>query len=181
MFREDRATAAAWRFVELHGGSIPHVKLMKLLYFVERRWLIERGTTIFEDSFFAMDEGPVLSEVYNCMKDPSNGTSVGDTWRLVLSQIDNETITRKGELNPSQYLTQAQLKLVDAIWDQYGSMSKDEIVKEAHQLPEWNALQGSSIFIKYISVLEKELDASEAIANTRTALTQQRITGAFGG
>lgn len=181
MFREERATAAAWMFVNMHGGAIPHVKLMKLLYFTERRWLIERGMTIFEDKFFSMDEGPVLSDVYNCMKDPSKGAEVGTIWRRVLSPIHDETITQSGDLDPSQYLTRAQLQVIRDIWDQFGSMSKDEIVDEAHQLPEWNDPQGSAIFIKYISVLENELDDQhEAKAKTRTALTQQRITGALG-
>ena len=165
----------------MHGGSIPHKKLMKLLYFADRTWLIERGMTLFEDNFCSMDEGPVLSTTYNCMKDPSKGFPVGNIWRKALSPIRNETIHKEAELDPSKFLTRAQLALLDSIWSQYGDMSVEEIVNEAHQLPEWTDPQGSSTFIKYITVLEKELGRQEAIAKTRSAMTQQRITGTFGG
>jgi len=182
MFREDRATAAAWKFVSLHGGAIPHKKLMKLLYFADRAWLIERGMTLFEDNFCSMDEGPVLSTTYNRMKDPSRGFDVGDIWRKVLSPIRNETIHKKADLDPSQFLTRSQLALLDAIWSQYGGMSVEEIVNEAHQLPEWTDPKGSSIFIQYSTVLEKELESQqEVISKTRSVMTQRRISAAFGG
>lgn len=178
--RTEKATAAAWWFVNKHGGRIPHKKLMKLLYFTERHWLIERGVTIFEDTFYSMDEGPVLSGVYEAMRPPAKKRPEGAKWRRFLSSINNGEISQNQEMAPSDFLTRAQISLLEAIWDQFGGLTQDQIIDVAHQLPEWTDPNGSSIFIKYIDVLSSELDADEARAKTSFALTQRNITAAFG-
>lgn len=154
---------------------------MKLLYFTDRQWLVKRGVTIFEDDFYSMDEGPVLSETYNSMKQPSKGEVVGAIWRRSLSPISNETIRKKNTLDPSQYLTRSQLGVLESVWNEYGHLSKDEIVDRAHKLPEWIDPHGTSQFIMYKTVLECELeDPEEVRTKTRSAMTQQRISQAFG-
>ncbi len=58
---------AAW-FLHKEGGTMPHLKLMKLLYIAERTSIEENNYAILEDNLFSMDKGPVLSVTYDYMK-----------------------------------------------------------------------------------------------------------------
>ena len=43
--------------------------ILKILYFADRAHYAEWGTRLSEDTFCAMDNGPVASHLYNALKD----------------------------------------------------------------------------------------------------------------
>ena len=67
-FEERRAVQAAAVLIRIEGGTLNYTKLLKLLYLADRRSLVETGRTITGSTFVSMENGPVLSEVYNCIK-----------------------------------------------------------------------------------------------------------------
>lgn len=180
MFREEKVTAAAWWLVKQSGGSMPHIKLMKLLYFVEREWLLERGVSLFGDKLCSMAEGPVLSATYDSMKRTSVKT-VGRFWRTVLSPISDRTITKVADLDPSQFLTRAQLGKLRVVWEARGSMTEDEIVELGHQLPEWENPGSSSSPISVRTILEREGFSPKDVGERERTLETQRAIGELFG
>ena len=58
-------TQLAARFLHKAGGSMPYLKLLKLMYYADRQMLITRGTLITFDKWVAMKLGPVLSSTYD--------------------------------------------------------------------------------------------------------------------
>ena len=49
-FNERRATEAAARFLKLRGGRMKYLKLIKLLYFLDREALLRWGRPVTTDS-----------------------------------------------------------------------------------------------------------------------------------
>src|SRR5690606_15384011 len=66
-FREDRATQVASRLLELAGGSLNVLPLVKLVYLVDRTCLERFGRPVTFDSFYNMANGPVVSSTLDCI------------------------------------------------------------------------------------------------------------------
>ena len=52
------------------GGSMEYIKLIKLMYLVDRAALNERGWPISTDVYVSMAHGPVLSRTYDLIREP---------------------------------------------------------------------------------------------------------------
>lgn len=70
MFRQDKATQMAARFLTLAGGRLPCRRLMALLYAADRRMLVERGAPITYDHWLATGQDPVLASTLGLMNAP---------------------------------------------------------------------------------------------------------------
>jgi len=67
LFNEKKAAQAAAYFLFRAGGPLSVLKLMKLLYFAERRSFEKFGEPMIGDRLASMPHGPVLSCTYNHM------------------------------------------------------------------------------------------------------------------
>src|SRR5437762_12295497 len=68
-FNERKATQSAARLLELRGGRMSYLKLIKLLYLADRQALLRWGRPITTDRYFAMERGPGLSRVLDLATD----------------------------------------------------------------------------------------------------------------
>jgi uncharacterized phage-associated protein len=86
-YREEKATQAAARLLQLVGGKLNHMKLIKLLYVADRRALLRFGRPITFDWYVSMPHGPVLSFTLDKINDsaPPDGTSY---WHRVISDVE---------------------------------------------------------------------------------------------
>src|SRR5690606_22897948 len=83
-FRDDKTTQAAVLFLQLRGGKMSYMRLIKLLYLADREALIRWGTPITFDAYVSMDRGPVLSRTYELI---SEGVRPGEesSWEKCIS------------------------------------------------------------------------------------------------
>ncbi|MCH8978305.1 MAG: SocA family protein [Armatimonadetes bacterium] len=129
---------------------------MKLMYLVERRSLEERGLLFTGGRLINMDRGPLVSEVYDCIKRETNehmSDGLGSLWNRYLSPITDDKIFALNALDPGKALTEEEIGYVDAVWNEFGALSEDELGKFMHGLPEWSDPKGSSHWIKVDDVL----------------------------
>ena len=75
MFRQDKVTQMAARFLNLAGKQMPYLLLLKLLYLADKEMLLKWGKPISYDQWVSMDWGPVLSTTYDLIKGPPIGQS----------------------------------------------------------------------------------------------------------
>jgi uncharacterized phage-associated protein len=68
-FDERKAADAAAFLLQLHGGTMNHMRLIKLLYAAERESLKRFNRPIVGDRYVSMDHGPVVSGVYDLIKE----------------------------------------------------------------------------------------------------------------
>ncbi len=176
-YRQERATQAAAHLLKLRGGRMSYMKLLKLLYLADRRALLMHGKPITFDRYVSMDHGPVLSQTYNLMvaeEAPDQPTSY---WRQHISepQAGYEVTLRVAE-PPDGQLSRAQTAILDEVFAEYGTMSRWEIVRFVHTLPEWEDPQGSSNPIALRSILHAGgLDEDDASAIEAELLAEQAL------
>ncbi|MFZ0914468.1 MAG: Panacea domain-containing protein [Candidatus Korobacteraceae bacterium] len=67
-FDIDKAIAATAYIIERDGGRSDMFPLIKKIYLADRSALIKWGKSITGDSFAALEKGPIVSNIYNLMK-----------------------------------------------------------------------------------------------------------------
>ncbi len=67
-FDEEKATEAAALILSLRGGQMHYMKLIKLLYLLDREALSRWGIPVTTDTYVSMDHGPVVSAIYNLIR-----------------------------------------------------------------------------------------------------------------
>jgi uncharacterized phage-associated protein len=151
-FREAKTTQVAARLLELRGGPMSYLKLIKLLYIIDREALLRWGRPLTGDRYVSMDHGPVLSQTLNLITEeprPDEHT----IWAEHISQPENFEVRLK---NPaaSDELSEAELQLIDEIFGRYGRMKRWDLVDLVHRLGEWQDPEGSAIPIQYRDILK---------------------------
>ena len=157
-FQEDKAADAATFLLRRHGGRMTRLRLIKLLYFAEREAAERHNRPICGGRYVSMDNGPVLSEVYDLIK----GERPSQVWaeRIASEGYDVNLV----EDRPPSAVSEAELEILDAIYDQWGNQNLDEILRHAHEdLAEWRDPKGSSLaiepadFLKALHKTEQEI------------------------
>jgi uncharacterized phage-associated protein len=135
-----------------------YLKLLKLLYLADRRCLLERGNTITGDCFVCMPHGPVLSQTYDAIRIGGNSE-----WDDVVEDRADREVALKDVRGVWDELSPYELRVLDAIYDQFGHMSRWAIRDYTHSLPEWRDPQGSSLPIDPAQILRDEGKSPELI------------------
>ena len=154
-FREDKAADMSHRFIQHNGGNMNYLKLLKLLYIVERTALLRWGRSVTFDRFVSMPRGPVMSRTYNLiMEEPGP-----DGESIFHERISgpNEYCVTVSHTDPPLHspLSQAEIGLIAEVFDQYGSVSKWDVSDLTHRFPEWEDPRGSSLDIPIRNILER--------------------------
>jgi uncharacterized phage-associated protein len=153
-YREDKATQAAARLLQLAGGKLNHMKLVKLLYLADRQALLQFGRPITFDWYVSMQHGPVLSFTLDKINDsqPPDGTSY---WHRFISERRDHEVELLDTV-PRDQLSPAEEQLLDAVWSEFGKMTQWELRDYSHSLPEWRDPKGSSLPIEIRDILVSE-------------------------
>jgi len=141
-------------------GAIELLKLVKLIYLSDRKFLELYDSLITDDKFVSMPHGPVNTATLNCM----NGAYMELTgWNEFVSDRENHMLALAKKISNSSeldLLSVAEFEVMDSVWEEHGAKTKWQLVKWTHDnCKEWEDPEGSSIPIKYetlLSVLGKK-------------------------
>lgn len=161
IFREDKVTQAAALFLNLGGGTMYHLKLMKLLYLADRRALIALGRPITYDSYVSMDHGPVLSTTLNLIHGDVQSTG---PWEKAIDVPLNNKVSLREDPGDNK-LSEAEVELIKDVFDEHGAKSRWDLRDFTHTLPEWQDPKGSTIRIEYKDILSHEGKTDAEIAS----------------
>lgn len=162
-YREDKATQAAAKLLKLRGGTMSHLKLIKLLYLAERESLVRLGRPLTYDSYASLPHGPVLSATLDRIN--TGEAYRGGYWdRHIRPKANNEVGLRDSRDIPNDQLSPAEEALLDEVFTKYGHLGRWDLVERTHELPEWTDPQGSSIPIRPADILRNEGFSDEEIA-----------------
>jgi uncharacterized phage-associated protein len=159
-FDEGKATQVAAAVMLKRGGRIHYLKLIKLLYLIDREALLRWGVPVSTDRYVSMDHGPVLSSIYKLIVEDKPKP----IWARYISQpLGDYEIELLAE-PPTDLLSRAEEKLIDEIYAQYGHRNRWDLVDNVmHKLPEWTDPHGSSIPIHIRQILEAAGEAPDEI------------------
>ena len=153
-FNEEKATQAAARFLSANSNRLPYLKLIKLLYFLDREALLRWGRPVTTDRFVAMPHGPVVSQIYNLICDGPEPVRAS-RWHASITK-DGYDVFLSDPTVATDELSRVELRLIDEIANKYAGLSKWQVRDLSHDLPEWADPQGSSFPIEYEDILRAE-------------------------
>lgn len=136
-FDYKKATQELNHFALKEGGCINKMKALKLIYFADRFHLRKYGRLITNDIYYAMDYGPVPSNV----KDIAEATSfLGDSEKGYSSQyiipIDSITLQSVKPVDDNLF-SDSDMEALDYIWERFGHLDQFELAEITHEYPEW--------------------------------------------
>lgn len=137
IFSEQKVAQMAAYFLQRRGGRMAYIKLMKLLYLADRESMDRYSAPMSHDSHVSMPQGPVLSATLNLI----TGQIQSPIWRSWVSSEAQFEVSLNRELNDLEVLDElsdADLEIMDHVWEQFGQMKRWELVDYTHDhLPEW--------------------------------------------
>src|SRR5215216_3762835 len=151
MFRYNEAKAAqlVGKFIVLNGGSINKMKLIKLMYLVDREALSNWGEPITGDNPFSMNFGPVLSKTLDKL---NYGDRADSLWEKHIAEA-NYRVSLKEPLNIDEF-NPAELELIEEVFERFRKFDQFQLAEWCHQhCAEWKNPRGSSIPISYCEIL----------------------------
>jgi uncharacterized phage-associated protein len=129
-FNLGKATEAACLFLERGGGQMSIMKLVKLLYLLDRLSLDRRGAPVVGGDYLSMRNGPVTSEVLDLV---NAGRLMGERdqrWEQCISDRTNHEVKLE--------LSDAEVGLLDEIWGEHGGKNHWQLVEWCHShCKEW--------------------------------------------
>lgn len=181
MFNERKVAQMAAYLLKRRGGTMSHLKLIKLLYLADREALNSYGASISGDSFFSLPNGPVLSRTLNLMAGVIESETQGwETW--ISDRAEHQVSLRQDfELNDLDYLSRADIDILDSVWQQFGAMNRWQLVEYTHSgnCPEWENPNGSSAPITHIKIFsalgKSQEDAAILASDIEAEKTIDRI------
>ena len=139
-FHSARATEAACAFLQRSGGSLHIMKLMKLMYLLDRLSIDRRNCPVIGGDYLSMRNGPVISELLDLINGGRlNGEQEGLWAACISDRADHEV--RLEQVPPREFISDAELKLIDEIWAEHGPRHQWELVDWCHRhCGEWTPL-----------------------------------------
>jgi len=168
LFNEAKATQAAARLLTLRGGTMSYVKLIKLLYLADRDALIRWGRPITTDRYVSMDNGPVVSRIYDLIRDepPPNSFRM---WRRFISDPEDYEVRLLGDPGSGE-LSRPEQELIDEVFAQHGRQNRWTVVNYTRSLPEWTHPDGGALPIEYRDILKAAQKTEAEISAVEEAL-----------
>jgi uncharacterized phage-associated protein len=175
-YREEKATQAAARLLKARGGKMSYLKLLKLLYFADRIALVKLGRPITFDKYYSMENGPVLSQTCDLIRDKAP-SSLGRYWKKFIEKSGFDVrLTKRA---PNDQLSEAEEEILDKVFKKYGRMNRWDIVELAHKLPEYVDPGTSALPLSYADILEAAgVDKAEARAIIAELAAEESFQGA---
>jgi uncharacterized phage-associated protein len=183
LFNERRAAESAAFLLHRAGGTLPLIKLMKLMYLAERLSFKRYGEALTGDRLVSMDQGPVLSRTYEHI----NGArrSVEGGWEDWVSDRAGHQLALRDPSkirSPEQdlmYLSESDLEVLGETWEEFGHLDKWALVDYTHKhCPEWEFPDGSSLPIEHSKLFSALGYTEDQIAGLMERLSTQSVLGA---
>ncbi len=178
IFDEHKAAQAASLLLDHHGGSMPYIKLIKLLYLADRESLIESGAPITGDRFVSMRFGPVLSRVLDLIKESKPAEN--SVWHSYVARRRYDAVLI--DAVESDRLSEYEESVLDGIFESFGREKEWDVVARTHALPEWTDPGRSAIpiepedILRYAGYSDEEVQAAAEQAEAVYSLRRQLAT-----
>lgn len=162
IFNERKATQAAARFLELSGGSMNYMSLIKHLYLLDREALLRWGRLVSCDQFYEMKLGPVLSRVDNLITEMATAEE-SQFWTKFISVPSEWSVKLIGDAGKDE-LSEAEEELIEETHALYGHYAPFDLADLLHKiLPELKGIKTGRIPIKIRDILTAENKSEEEI------------------
>lgn len=152
-YDEKKTTQAAALILKLNGGPMRYMKLVKLLYNIDREALHRWGRPMTYDEAYSLPHGLILSKTLNKARDTA--PIIQSYWHQCLS-TNNYSVHLKRDIDDGE-LSEAEVELINEFFERYKGLGMWQLAREHHdpkRFPEWRNPGDSSIAISVREILE---------------------------
>ena len=163
-FDEKKSTQIAGMLLKLRNqdGRMSYMKLIKLMYLIDRTALLRWGWSMTGDSYVSMEHGQVLSTTYDLIK---HHYLHRPYWRSFISERFGPSEVKLVKEPETGELSRADKELIKEIFGQFGHWDRWKLAAYTHDLPEYQETTSTSIPVGYADVLRAEGISEERIAD----------------
>jgi hypothetical protein len=154
-FDEQRTTEAASILLKLNGGTMNYMKLIKLLYFIDKESFRQWERPITYDNYCSMKNGQVLSHVLDLF----NGKIPGQYWNDFIYRSSQYEFSLSKEIKIMR-LTKGEIKLIEDVYGRLGKMDQYQLGDLTKEGSEYQKTSHSSIPTPIDAILA-DLDFSD--------------------
>ena len=149
-FRSRKAAQLCAWFALQNEGTIEKLKLIKLLYFSERKFLSENHHPMLFDEYYSLPHGPICSSALNGI----DGIIHEELWDDYIARNGNVVVAIKRlSRDELDEVSNAELAVVEDIWRNFGHMTPSQLRNYSHEnCPEYTETMGR-IPISYKQIL----------------------------
>ncbi len=134
VFDEEKAAHAAAWLLRRNGEPMPALKLVALLYLVDRKSFIESTYPLTGDEFVAAEDGPTL----RTLRQLALGApcSVGEEWTRYVQPVTEHqwAHTREDDFGA---LSERDRERLDVVFERHRAATYDELCEYTRCFPEW--------------------------------------------
>ena len=174
-FKIRKAAQVAAYFAKAEGGSIDVLKLVKLIYLADRRFLEKHDCSILNDRLVSMPHGPVNSLTYSYVDGFQDRR---DDWDSFITDRENhkvELFNPELEIDDLDELSKAEFRVLKEIATKFKNYSGFQLRDYTHRhCPEWEDPHGSSAPIPYERLL-KHLGKRRSTEIAETIETEREL------
>jgi uncharacterized phage-associated protein len=156
-----------------------YLKLVKLLYLVDREALLRWGRPVTTDRHVSMPKGPVVSQIYELIVGGSP-PGIQTYWHDYISAPENFEVSLCRDPGDDE-LSPAEESLLSEVFAEHGGKNRWELVRFTHDLPEWQDPNGSSIPISYSDILRAANRSEAEIAFVESEIESLAVVQALVG
>ncbi len=142
-FRFDvtKATEVACQLLKREGASTNIMKLVKLVYLLDRLSLARRGIPVIGGAYFSLPNGPITSEFLDLINSGSLWGLQNCRWEEFISDRQDHQVALIQDPG-REHLSDSEMELIDAVYREHGSKSQWELRDWCHEhCEEWTPLE----------------------------------------
>jgi uncharacterized phage-associated protein len=144
-FRFDvtKATEVACQFLNREGGAANVMKLVKLVYLLDRLSLARRGIPVVGGAYFSLPNGPVTSELLDLTNSGRLWGVADCRWEEFITDRQNHEVAmvKEAQLAPRDLLSDSEIDLIDEIYLDHGGRDQWQLRRWCHEhCEEWTPL-----------------------------------------
>lgn len=140
-----------------NNGKMNYTKLIKLLYLADRQSIDETDVSITGDTYYSMDDGPVLSTLYDLIKGNAKKEyqQIWDTYFSTVRKNEGFLLAKIIDISDDKIPLYA-FDILDSVGTKFKDFRFGQMINYVHNnCPEWKPPNGSSIKIEKATILEK--------------------------
>ncbi len=127
--------------LERAGGRMNIMKLVKLMYLLDRLSLDRRGVPMARGDYLSMRNGPVTSELLDLINSGRLFGEPDQRWEQNVSDRRDHDVKLE-QMPAREHLSDAEAALLDEIWREHGSKDQWQLVDWCHaQCKEWTSVR----------------------------------------
>ena len=190
-FDFEKTLCAAAHVLDCNGGTLDFLHLIKVLYWSDKKALIDWGRTITGDRMMAMPQGPALKELNSLIHGDSKHT-IQNPWNAHVGEL----YARSGDHpKKKRYITllkkpgrdvlsEVERKVLDEGNKMFARMPYAILIKTVHNkeyFPEWNKPRGANQPIDPIKILSAACKSPDQIQKIEADLAHHGFVNRFLG